>query len=226
MGGAGKLAPNAGVWPWRSPETDTIRRKLRGRGRSWETGTSCGCLALAGVGNGYHPGGNSGNVGRAGKLALRAGTWPRRSAARAGRAGKLASLVRQAEQGPSIPYMEGPCPIVPKQNAPPTNDTPAKGCRNEHAGQHRDDGKPCEPALCQVTACQVTASPGALASAGTPLVKQGTPLIKCMREAHVARRPGARVGQGNHAKKAARSQRGLRGIEMALLEAISIPRLQ
>ena len=60
MGGAGKLAPNAGVWPWRSPETDTIRRKLRGRGRSWETGTSCGCLALAGVGNGYHPGATPG----------------------------------------------------------------------------------------------------------------------------------------------------------------------
>ena len=104
---------------------------------------------------------------------------------------------------------------MPKQNAPPTNDTPAKGCRNEHAGQHRDDGKPCEPAL-----CQVTASPGALASAGTPLVKQGTPLIKCMQEAHMARRPGGRVGQGNHGKKAA-FVAGLRGIEMALLGTIS-----
>jgi len=50
---------------------------------------------------------------------------------------------------------------------------------------------------------QVTASRGALASSGTPLVKQRTPLIKCMREAHVARRPGGRVGQGNRGKKAA-----------------------
>ena len=68
--------------------------------------------------------------------------------------------------------------------------------------------------------CQVTASPGALASAGTPLVKQRILLIKCMQEAHMARRPGGRVGQGNHGKKAA-FVAGLRGIEMALLGTIS-----
>jgi hypothetical protein len=60
VGGAGKLAPRAGVWPWRSPETGTTRGQLRGRARSWETGTSCGCLALAVARNGHHPGATPG----------------------------------------------------------------------------------------------------------------------------------------------------------------------
>lgn len=128
--------------------------------------------------------------------------------------------MRQAEQGPSIPYMEGPCPIVPKQNAPPTNDTPAKGCRNEHAGQHRDDGKPSGPAFGQVTASRRSRR------RRNPAGQAGTPLIKCIREAHVAGRPGGRVGLGNHGKKAARCQWGLRGIEMATSWALSIPRLR
>ena len=50
-------------------------------------------------------------------------------------------------------------------------------------------GNPRGPAL-----GQVTASRGALASTGTQLVKQGTPLIKCMREAHAAGRPAAASG--------------------------------
>ena len=33
MGGAGKLAPNAGVWPWRAPETDTTPGATPG---TWE----------------------------------------------------------------------------------------------------------------------------------------------------------------------------------------------
>jgi hypothetical protein len=42
------------------PETGTTRRRLRGRGKSWETGTLRGCLALAVVGNGHHPGATPG----------------------------------------------------------------------------------------------------------------------------------------------------------------------
>ena len=57
------------------------------------------------------PGGSPGNVGGAGRPVPRAGTWPRRAARGVGKAGQLVSQRGEAEQGPSISYMEGPCPI-------------------------------------------------------------------------------------------------------------------
>jgi hypothetical protein len=88
-------------------ETGTTRGQLRERGRNWETGILRGCLAPAVVGKRAPPGGNSGNVGGTGKPAPPAGVWPWRSAAIAGQAGRLASLVRQAEQGPLQPIFGG-----------------------------------------------------------------------------------------------------------------------
>jgi len=192
--------PGRGVEIHSPPETGTTWRRLRGRGRSWETGTSCGCLDLAGVGNGYHPGVTSGTWEELGNWHLVRVLGPdgrprSRVSWETGQPGK-ASRARP----PPSHIWRGPCPIVPKQNAPPTNDTPAKGCRNEHAGQHRDDGKPSGPAFGQVTASRRSRR------RRNPAGQAGTPLIKCIREAHVAGRPGGRVGLSNHGKKAARCQ--------------------
>ena len=46
------------------------------------------------------PGGDPGNVGGAGRLVPRMGTWPRRAARGVGKAGRLASPVRRGQAGP------------------------------------------------------------------------------------------------------------------------------
>jgi hypothetical protein len=62
---------------------------------------------------------------------------------------------------------------------------------------------------------QVTASRGALASAGTPLVKQGTPVDQMHAGSTRGRPSSSRVGRDNHGNKAARSQQGLHGTQRA-----------
>jgi hypothetical protein len=94
VGRAGRPALCTGVWPWRSSETGTTRGQLRGRGKSWETGTLRGCLAPT--------------VGCNSRASWVTGaSWVTSRPGGAGQAGKLARLVRQAEQGPLHPIYGG-----------------------------------------------------------------------------------------------------------------------
>jgi hypothetical protein len=68
-------------------ETGTTRRQLRGRGRSWETGASRGCLALA-VGR---------RAGQAGKLASLV------RQAKPGKLGNWSAWCGKPSKAPSIP---------------------------------------------------------------------------------------------------------------------------
>ena len=76
---------------------------------------------------GTAPGGNSGDVGGAGKPAPDAGAWPWRSAVGAGQTGKLASLVRRTEQGPlHLIHGGGLVSLCPSETPPHSFDTPVK----------------------------------------------------------------------------------------------------
>ena len=128
--------------------------------------------------------------------------------------------MRQAEQGPLHPiYGGGLVLLCPNRTPRQPNDTPAKGCRNEHAGQLHDDGETLRAAL-----GQVTASRGAL-QRRNPVGQARNPVDQMHAGSTRGRPSSSRLGRDNHGNKAARSQQGLRGIEMALLRAISIPRL-
>jgi hypothetical protein len=85
-------------------------------GRGLLRGARGGSRNVSPFGNGHHLGGDSGNVGGAGRPVPFAGTWPRRAARCVGKAGQLARQRGEAGQGPSISYMEGPCLILAARN--------------------------------------------------------------------------------------------------------------
>ena len=66
------------------------------------------------TGDGYRPGGDLGDVGRAGKPALAAGIWDRWQVRERQAAEQSVRGSCQAGRGPSISYMEGPPPILPE----------------------------------------------------------------------------------------------------------------
>ena len=76
------------------------------------------------AGDGYRPGGDLGDAGRAGKPAIDVGIWDRRQVSRARRPSNRCAGAA-AGRGPSISYMEGPRPILPDMH-------PAG--RHRHAG--------------------------------------------------------------------------------------------
>jgi hypothetical protein len=85
------------------------------------------------TGDGYRPGGDLGDVGRAGKPALAAGIRVRWQVRECQAAEQSVRGSCRAGRGPSISYMEGPPPILPEGH-PADRHRHAEDCREQPPG--------------------------------------------------------------------------------------------
>ena len=85
------------------------------------------------TGDGYRPGGDLGDVGRAGKPALAAGIRVRWQVRECQAAEQSVRGSCRAGRGPSISYMEGPPPILPEGH-PADRHRHAEDCREQLPG--------------------------------------------------------------------------------------------
>jgi hypothetical protein len=173
------------------------------------------------TGDGYRPGGDLGDVGRAGKPALAAGIWDRWQVRECQAAEQSVRGSCRAGRGPSISYMEGPPPILPEGH-PADRHRHAEDCGEPTPGSPGEMPSPSQipgdPVSYTDPRSGCAGNPAGRGRLVTPLTGIGAGRYRWPLQPLASGAPGAeRAGDSAQGLRGARGQpRGLPGLEAAV----------